>query len=81
MHSRIYGVDPLCFVNGNKVNSPDITVVFVTFDENRIQIVINVSLEFLEILLLNPPETIMDIMHFQDGLHIKVDISKWIDDT
>lgn len=44
VHSRIYGMNSLCFMNGFKINSPDITIIFITFNENRIQIIINVCL-------------------------------------
>ena len=81
VHSRIYGMDPLCFMNGNKINSPDITVIFITFNENRIQIIINVCFKFIEIIFLDPSKAIMDITHFQDRLHIKVYISERIDDS
>lgn len=54
-------MNSLCFMNGNKINSPDITVIFITFNENRIQIIINVCFKFIEIIFLDPSKAIMDI--------------------
>ena len=70
VHSRIYGMNSLCFMNGNKINSPDITVIFITFNENCVQIFVNILFKFLVIFLLNPSETEVDELEFQDYLHI-----------
>ena len=56
MHSRICCMDSLCLMGWNKINSPDITLIFITFDKDSIQIVINISFEFLEIVFLNPSD-------------------------
>lgn len=50
----------------DKINTPDILIIFITFDKNRIQIFINIFLKFLVVFLLNPSEAVMDKTEFQD---------------
>lgn len=66
MHGRIDGFDFLCLMLRDKINTPDILIIFITFDKNRIQIFINIFLKFLVVFLLNPSEAVMDKTEFQD---------------
>ena len=66
MHGRIDCFYLLRFVFGNEIYTPDILVIFVTFDEDRIQIFVNILLKLLVIFFLNSSETIVDELEFQD---------------
>ena len=39
-----------------EVNAPDVLVIFIAFKEDRVQIVVNIFLEFLIILFLDTSE-------------------------
>ena len=45
-----------------KVNAPDVLVIFIAFKEDRVQIVVNIFLEFLIVLFLDTSEMKMDIL-------------------
>ena len=50
-----------------EVNAPDVLVIFVAFKEDRVQIVVNIFLEFLIILFLDTSEMKMDILQMKYG--------------
>ena len=66
VHGRIDGFYFLGFVLRDKIQTPDILVIFITFNENRVQIFVNILFKFLVIFLLNPSETEVDELEFQD---------------
>ena len=66
MHGRIDSFDLLCFMFRHEIYTPDILIIFVTFDKDRVQILINILLKFLIIFLLNSSETEVDKLEFQD---------------
>ena len=45
----------------HKINTVNILLIITAFDKQSIQGIINVFLEFLEILFFNPTEPVMDI--------------------
>ena len=66
MHGRIDGFYFLGFVFRDEIQAPDVLVIFITFNEDRVQIFVNILLKFLVIFLFNPSETEMDELEFQD---------------
>ena len=66
VHGRIDGFYFLGFVLRDKIQTPDILVIFITFNENCVQIFVNILFKFLVIFLLNPSETEVDEPEFQD---------------
>ena len=64
-----------------EVNAPDVLVIFIAFKEDRVQIVVNIFLEFLIILFLDTSEMKMNIFQMQDRGNIIIDISEWTYDT
>ena len=66
MHGRIDGFYFLGFVLRDKIQTPDILVIFITFNENCVQIFVNILFKFLVIFLLNPSKTEVDELEFQD---------------
>ena len=66
VHGRIDGFYFLGFVLRDKIQTPDILVIFITFNENCVQIFVNILFKFLVIFLLNPSEAVMDKTEFQD---------------
>ena len=48
-----------------EVNAPDVLVIFIAFKEDRVQIVVNIFLEFLIILFLDTSEMKMDILQMK----------------
>ena len=66
MHGRIDGFYFLGFVFRDEIQDPDVLVIFITFNEDRVQIFVNILLKFLVIFLFNPSETEMDELEFQD---------------
>ena len=57
----------MCFVLRYEVNAPDVLVIFIAFKEDRVQIVVNIFLEFLIILFLDTSEMKMDILQMKYG--------------
>ena len=50
-----------------EVDAPDVLVIFIAFKEDRVQIVVNIFLEFLIILFLDTSEMKMDILQMKYG--------------
>ena len=67
MHRRVGGIDFVRFMLRYEVNAPDVLVIFIAFKEDRVQIVVNIFLEFLIILLLDTSEMKMDILQMKYG--------------
>ena len=67
MHGRVGGVNFVRFVLRYKVNAPDILIIFITFKEDGVQVVVNIFLEFLIILLFDTSEMKMDILQMKYG--------------
>ena len=59
-----------------EVNTPDVLVIFIAFKEDRVQIVVNIFLEFLIILFLDTSEMKMDILQMKYGGNIIINISE-----
>ena len=59
-----------------EVNAPDVLVIFIAFKEDRVQIVVNIFLEFLIILFLDTSEMKMDILQMKYGGNIIINISE-----
>ena len=59
-----------------EVDAPDVLVIFIAFKEDRVQIVVNIFLEFLIILFLDTSEMKMNIFQMQDRGNIIIDISE-----
>ena len=59
-----------------EVDAPDVLVIFVAFKEDRVQIVVNIFLEFLIILFLDTSEMKMDILQMKYGGNIIINISE-----
>ena len=60
----------------HKVDAPDILIVFIAFEEDGVQIVVNIFLEFLIILFLDTSEMKMDILQMKYGGNIIINISE-----
>ena len=59
-----------------EVDAPDVLVIFIAFKEDRVQIVVNIFLEFLIILFLDTSEMKMDILQMKYGGNIIINISE-----
>ena len=59
-----------------KIDSPDILVIFITFQEDGVQVVVNVFLEFFVILFLNTSEMKMNVFQVQNRGNIVINISE-----
>ena len=57
-----------------KINTVNILFIITAFDKQSIQGIINVFLEFLEILFFNPTKTVMDITEVQNFRYIIIKI-------
>ena len=81
MHRRVGGINFVRIMLRYEVNAPDVLVIFIAFKEDRVQIVVNIFLEFLIILFLDTSEMKMNIFQMQDRGNIIIDISEWTYDT
>ena len=64
----------------HKINTVNILLIITAFDKQSIQGIINVFLEFLEILFFNPTEPVMDITEVQNFRYIIIKILEGTDD-
>jgi len=81
VHRRVGGINFVRIMFRYEVNAPDVLVIFIAFKEDRVQIVVNIFLEFLIILFLDTSEMKMNIFQMQDRGNIIIDISEWTYDT
>ena len=81
MHGSVSGIDLTSLMLRHKVDAPDILIVFIAFEEDGVQIVVNIFLEFLIILFFDTSEMKMNIFQMQDRGNIIIDISEWTYDT
>lgn len=77
MNRRHVPCEPDALVQINTVN---ILFIITAFDKQSIQGIINVFLEFLEILFFNPTKTVMDITEVQNFRYIIIKILERTDD-
>ena len=59
-----------------KIDSPDILVIFITFQEDGVQVDVNVFLEFFVIQFLNTSEMKMNVFQVQNRGNIVINISE-----
>ena len=77
VHGSVGRIDLASLMLRHKVDAPDILVVFITFQEDGVQVVVNVFLEFLVILFLDTSEMKMNVFQVQNRGNIIIDISEW----
>ena len=77
VHGRVGGIDLAGLMLRYKIDSPDILVIFIAFQEDGVQVVVNVFLEFLIILFLNTSEMKMNILQMQNRRNIVINIPEW----
>ena len=76
VHRRVGGINFVRIMLRYEVNAPDVLVIFIAFKEDRVQIVVNIFLEFLIILFLDTSEMKMDILQMKYGWNIIINISE-----
>ena len=76
VHGRVGRINLVSLMLRYKIDSPDILVIFITFQEDGVQVVVNVFLEFFVILFLNTSEMKMNVFQVQNRGNIVINISE-----